>query len=398
VIGVSRDPLWKSFLKALALLSIAMIGALIASSTASAGDVTTTLVAAFVSMVLAVWVGIRYVPRLARSVNWTWTPAFTKYRPTREGGIFFCALLTVLLAAVNTSNNLLYMVLSALLAVLLLSGMLSSRNFRGLEMDLFLPERAFAGDAVSVTLRIRNRRRILPATSLHVVAPGGSLYFPVIQPGGILQRHSEIRFPRRGRHVFENLLTASCFPFGFFLKAREFDVNAECICYPEIRPQDQLDVSIADLMGSHRRLERGIGIDLHTIRDYVPSDSARHVHWKATAKTAALKTREFAAEDSRLIVLALDRHGYEQDADSFEDLVSRAASLAFHLIHRGVGVTFISDEWESSSEASETNLTAILNYLALVEMSGGASPPPLNSERGAVLFSLRRRIESGVLT
>jgi uncharacterized protein (DUF58 family) len=132
-----------------------------------------------------------------------------------------------------------------------------------------------------------------------------------------------------------------------------------------------------------------MGIDLYTIRDYLPSDSARHVHWKATAKTAALKTREYAAEDSRQIVLAFDRYGYPEDAAPFEDLVSRAASLAYHLIHRGVGVTLVSDEWESPSEASETSLNAILNYLALVEMSEDAPPPRFNAERSAWLFSLR---------
>ena len=106
-------------------------------------------------------------------------------RITREGGIFLAALLVVLSAAVNTSNNLLYMVLSALLAVLLLSGLLSILNFRSLEMELLMPARAFAGETLPFSVRIRNRRRLFPAFSLQAEPPGNGLYFPLIQPRGI---------------------------------------------------------------------------------------------------------------------------------------------------------------------------------------------------------------------
>jgi uncharacterized protein (DUF58 family) len=180
----------------------------------------------------------------------------------------------------------------------------------------------------------------------------------------------------------------SGFPFGFFAKARQFPVNAACICYPEISAQDQLDTSIADIMGTLQRPERGRGIDLHTIRDYVPSDSARHVHWKASAKTGVLKTREFAGEDNPRAVIVFDRYGNMGDADQFEALVSRAASLAYHLMGNGVGVKFISDTWESPVETSGEALDRILHYLALVEMSAAAESPRFEPS-AVLLLSLR---------
>src|SRR5947199_1308758 len=96
--------------------------------------------------------------------------------------------------------------------------------------------------------------------------------------------------------------------------------------------------SMPDVQGSNQRFERGLGHDLYMIRDYVPSDSARHVHWKASAKTSTLKTREYAADESRRITLAFDRFGHPSDVEKFERLVSYAASLAYHLINNGVEV------------------------------------------------------------
>jgi len=381
--------MWKSFLQSMGLLVIALVTALYSTAASAAGNLPATLVSALASLVIAAWVAFRFVPKLARGVDWGWMPGIAQYRITREGSIFFSALFVVLAAAVNTSNNLLYMVLSALLALLVLSGLLSAVNFKALEMELLLPARAFVGETLPYSVRIRNRRRVFPAFSLRAQAPGDGLYFPLIQPRQSILRPGETRFARRGRYCFERLGTASRFPFGFFVKARAYAVDAECLCYPAIIPQENLSISVADILGSSQGMQRGIGSDLYTIRDYVPSDSARHVHWKATAKTATLKTREFAADESRNIVLVLDRYGRPEEAEQFEILVSEAASLAFHLIRNGAVVGLVSDNWASPAETSESSLDTILHYLALVEMSSDAPPPPFEPQVGALMLSLR---------
>ncbi|HET9217664.1 MAG TPA: DUF58 domain-containing protein [Terriglobia bacterium] len=387
--ATGNPPMWKVFLQSMALLVVALLTALYSTAAAASGNLPATLLTTLVSLGLAAWVGIRFVPRLARGVDWGWMPGRGNYRITREGVIFLSALFIVLAAAINTSNNLLYMVLSALLAVLALSGLLSAVNFKALEMQLLLPPRAFAGEAIPFSVRIRNRRRVFPAFSLLTQPPGENLYFPLIQPRQSVLRPGQTSFLRRGRHSFELLRAGSRFPFGFFVKSRGFAVEAECLCYPAIIPEDQLNISVTDILGDMQSLQRGMGSDLYTIRDYVPSDSARHVHWKATAKTAALKTREFAAEESHNIILVLDRYGKPEDSDQFETLVSKAASLAFHLIRGGALVSLVSDNWRCPPEASEASLDAILNYLALVQMSPDAPPPSFHPGTGAFVLSLR---------
>ena len=127
-----NPPMWKVFLQSMALLIVALLTALYSTAAAASGNLPATLITTVISLALAAWVGIRFVPRLARGVDWGWMPGRANYRITREGVIFLSALFIVLAAAINTSNNLIYMVLSAQLAVLALSGLVSAVNFKSI--------------------------------------------------------------------------------------------------------------------------------------------------------------------------------------------------------------------------------------------------------------------------
>src|SRR5262245_34574458 len=104
--------MWKNFIEALGLLTIALMLALYSSSAGRDGRVIAAGVSAVSSLALALWVGLRFVPRLARNVDWDWIPFSSHYRVTRGGWLYLAAVATVVFAAINTSNNLLYMVLA----------------------------------------------------------------------------------------------------------------------------------------------------------------------------------------------------------------------------------------------------------------------------------------------
>ena len=387
--------MWRNFLKSIGLLTIAMMAALYSSSAGRDGRVAPAGISALIALGIAVWVGLKFVPRLAQGVDWDWIPFISQYHVTRDGWIYFGAVTIVVFAAINTSNNLLYMVLSALLAVLLLSGFLSGLNFRFVNFDIRIPDSCFANEPFPFSVQIRNHKRVFPAFSLQAEPAGDSVmqfepfYFPVIRADGQTAQSGEATLRRRGRYNIKELRVSSRYPFGFFSKGRDYDVASECVCYPAIIPQEQMNFAVIDIQGSNQRFERGLGLDLYTIRDYFPSDSARHVHWKASAKTNSLKTREYAAEESRRVVLGFDRFGEALIHDKFEHLVSYAASLAYYLMRDGIEVAFVSDDWQTTYGASGTLLESILSYLALVEMSPTAEPPDVDVNSGALLLSLR---------
>ena len=379
--------MWKHFMASIGLLAIAMMAALYSSNAARNGNAWSAGVSAVAALMIAIAVAIKFVPRLASHVDWHWLPFLSHYHITREGWIYFGAVAVVVFAAINTANNLLYIILSALLAVLILSGFLSALNFRSLRTAIRIPSRCYAGEPFPITVQVRNEKTVFPTFAISFEPPRdspfrfSSFYVPMIRGLEDVSQTEHAMLPRRGRFRLHQVKASSRYPFGFFLKNRNYPVEDECICYPEIVPQEEMDIAGMDLQGSNERFERGLGHDLYMIRDYVPSDSARQVHWKASAKTSILKTREYAAEEARTITLAFDRFGHAHDADAFEQLVSLAASLAFHLTTNGLEVTFMSDEWHGST------IESTLEYLALVEMSIAAELPRVDEE--AVMLSLR---------
>src|SRR5262249_9008185 len=179
------------------------------------GKVGVTILSALLALGIAVLVLLRFVPRLARGVDWGWLPLASRYRITHPGWIYLGGIAVVIFAAVNTSNNLLYMVLSALLAVLLLSGFLSSLNLQSIQVQLHVPSRCFVGEQFQVSVRLINHKRLFPTFSLHVDPPKDTalrspmLYFAVIQSQNHSSQSAHATFTRRGRYDLGAVRVAS---------------------------------------------------------------------------------------------------------------------------------------------------------------------------------------------
>jgi uncharacterized protein (DUF58 family) len=393
----------KSFLQSIGLLTVALLTALYSSGVAREGRVIAASVSALLALAIALWVGWRFVPSLARGVDWDWIPFFSGYRVTRDGWIFFGGLAIVVSAAINTNNNLLYMVMSALASVVILSVFLSGLNFRRVAFEVQVPDRCFAGEGFPMTIIVRNFKRVFPTLSLFTesfdagkdiaLAPGQKpLYFALAKPHGRTTEVRTVVTPRRGHFSIGPIRAASRYPFGFLMRERAFQTKATGIAFPALLPPEDAHLGAPDAHGSGLHFTRGFGYELYTIRDYVPSDSARSVHWKASAKTATLKTREYAADEERRVAIAFDRYGDPKDpkaVEAFERLVSRAASLVFYLMRDRVELTFQSDDWQAESGASQSLLESILTYLALVQMTPDASRPEAPPDSGVLLLSLR---------
>ena len=161
--------IWKRFLLALLGLVLAFAAALFSTVARESGSLWTTVILASIALALAVVVGLTTVPYLARRVAGGRVRDAFNYDVTGVGIIYVVTVLLIGVAALNTGNNLLYVIVAAMLAAILVSGVASAIVLRDLELDVRLPEQVFAGRPTLGKIVIRNRRRWLPSFSISVV-------------------------------------------------------------------------------------------------------------------------------------------------------------------------------------------------------------------------------------
>src|SRR5258708_11296243 len=152
-------------------------------------------------------------------------------RISRDGWIYILGIVLVALAAINTGNNLLFLILASLIASILMSGILSSITLAGVELKLHLPEHIFAGQPVRASVELRNEKLTLPSFSLRVEAaktkkqPSAAMletpvYFPYWPRQQSLTQNVALLFLQRGVYRQEAFKIVTRFPFGFLQKSR----------------------------------------------------------------------------------------------------------------------------------------------------------------------------------
>ena len=156
-----------------------------------------------------------------------------------------------------------------------------------------------------------------------------------------------LRFARRGLYRQEAFRIVTRFPFGFLQKARRLDLASEPLVYPSVEATPEFLEVLPGIQGAMESLAKGRGQDLYALRDYLPTDSARHVHWKASARFGSLMVREFAREDDTRVLLVLDPQSEAARPNStlaekerFEQTVELCAAIAWNFHERAALIEF----------------------------------------------------------
>ncbi len=414
----SIPEIWKRSLIAVLGLAFAFATAIFSTVMRDSGNVVATAVLAGASLLLAVWVGIATVPYLAGRVvsGGRWQDAFD-FEVTRAGMIYVLTTLLIGVAALNTGNNLLYLIVSAMLAAILVSGVCSGLILSDLELEVTLPRHVFAGESVRGSVVIRKRRRGLPSLSVTVAPPrpgkqrerwkavrgsfafplnrppgnewwkvtclkirripdaprlpgvfDGSLYFAMVPAASSVRGELDLNFSRRGLYRQDAFTLATGFPFGLLIKRRRIELSRDVIVYPALDRTRNLSGILPQCAGEQESARVGVGQDLVRIRAYVPGDSSRHVDWKATAKSGSLKVREYSRDEERRFRIVFDNPAPGQLSEAeYERGVQAAASVAWQLAEQSADVLFTAPGLGNSREIHE-----FLSYLATAQPAVGA--------------------------
>ena len=406
---------WLRFGIAVVGLALAFFAALLSTLARESGNLAATTLFASTALLLAGSVGLTTVPYLSRRVARERLRNAFDYEITREGIAYLGVALVIGIAALNTSNNLLFIVLAAMLAAIVVSGFASAAVLRRLHLDVIMPENAFAGRPVLAGIKLLNPRRWIPAFSINLAAhpakkkkkhrwewrksefafpkrrvwlrlpdyvlrrtPPAPLppqlfdkpvYFTFVPARTTAEAQVELMFPRRGRYSQDEFSLATRFPFSFLVKSRKIRLSRELVVYPALLESDDFLDVLPMVTGEFASFMRGRGTELYLIREHTPEDPVRYVDWKASAKTGALKVREFTREDERRLRIVFDNPAPGAVSSlAYEHAVSMAASLAGHFTGENIELSYAAPGYPGAS-----GLRDFWNYLALVQPSGGAS-------------------------
>ena len=301
------------------------------------------------------------------------------------GYVLMC--LVVAIGATNTGNNGLYLVLAGMLAAMIVSGVISRRNLRGVRCEIEAVGEVVAGRPALLKVRLENRMATATAQGLFFLHEGlpGPLWIDPLKPGERRDVLVEGVFPRRGVFDTADAGLLSRFPLGLFRKYRHARLSHEIVVFPSPEASAVPQVPPEDSRGGrpHPR-RRGGGSDIRTLRDFVPGDDPRDLHWKQSARMRHWIVREREAERDRVIFLALDNAVQDPgDPAALEDLerrISRCAGQALMLLSRGGEVGFVSRNALLPASAGRAQRTRILDALARVHAiptAGAPAFPPL---------------------
>ncbi|RDV38931.1 DUF58 domain-containing protein [Bradymonadaceae bacterium TMQ3] len=336
---------------------------------------------------------------------------------TTPGKFFVLLTLAVGFGAINTGNNLLFLLLGMMLSLIVASGLLSEAVLRTLRVKRDLPRRVFAGEPAAGRFILENRGR-WPSLSIEVaehspfVVAGpwrGSALAPPRHPWWKFWRtqtsdderplaatyclradasqqtelatHYEL--PVRGAYLLPGVQISTRFPFGFFEKSREIDQAQRIIVYPRIRPTPTRVAQLNQRLGDTSQSRAGRGEDFFGLRDYRDGEDQRAIHWKSTARRTAPVVRETESNDRRDIIILLDNRASASvvspgEQQRFERGIEHVAGLLEALIASGYRTELICAPRPDGTEADPPalDLDAMLARLALVELLPSSARQP----------------------
>jgi uncharacterized protein (DUF58 family) len=289
-------------------------------------------------------------------------------KSTREGKRFFLATFLISLTAFNTGNNLIYLILSMMISILILSVIILKINMRKLVLKVYQDNPVYAGTPASIDMTIANKKRIA-SRSVKVTSSGiaaEEIYFPLVPARSEVTESFPVIFRKRGIYRYGDFLIESGYPFIFFTKRVSTSVKGEIIVYPEIKDIDGLSPPFPGEGHEHSLSRIGEGEEFTMLREFRYGDDRRRIHWKASAKTNKLLVTEYSVDELKKMTVILDNLMF-RDENFFEKAVSFAASLSDRYLKDGYFVRLLTCSKVVPFGNSTEHLNKILDILAVIE-------------------------------
>jgi uncharacterized protein (DUF58 family) len=283
--------------------------------------------------------------------------------------VLVLALLAAVTATLTQWRELAVLAVACLALLVLALPFLAGRG--KVAVDLVVePLRVVAGESVSAGVRLTNQSagRLLPTVlDLPVGEVEHRYRVPMLAPGETHEEAFTIRTERRGVIPVGPATTRRGDPLGLFSRDLGWTQVTEVLVRPPMVPLDSLGAGLLrDLEGVSTDAVSQSDLAFHTLREYVPGDELRHVHWRSSAKamaaagTTQLLVRQYLdTKRSHATVVVDDTAAAWIDPLDFETAMSVAASLAVRAVLDEFDTSFVCGDQVSTGRSGHLALDAI---------------------------------------
>lgn len=171
----------------------------------------------------------------------------------------------------------------------------------------------------------------------------------------------DVRYERRGRQTLGPATVTATDAFGLFEQQIELRGTESVLAYPRVRRLGSVGRrSLGRLEEYGRSDQRG---EFAELREYVPGDPLRDIHWKTTAKRDELVVTDFAAEtEAESVTVAVG-----SNAEGADTMAEATASIVLSLVGDGIPVELLLPRGDLRIGPEYGGQRALLRTLAVVE-------------------------------
>ncbi len=173
-------------------------------------------------------------------------------------------------------------------------------------------------------------------------------------------RRYQVRCSARGVFTFGPVILRSGDPFGILTREQQVERLDTILVYPPILPVERFGLPSRHPFGEHAAPRRLLEDPLRVggIRDWVPGDGLRRVHWKATARAMTLQSKVYEPTTTWTLALFLNVNSYPNptlgiNPALLELVIAAAASIEAWAIEQGYATGLFSNGFQAITEVDE---------------------------------------------
>ena len=257
---------------------------------------------------------------------------------------------------------------------------LASGRRLGVDRAIAPAKVARGGDAVG-TVRVRNlgRRHSRALTAIDRVGPDAvRVAVPALARGAATTVGYRLPTTRRGELAVGPLLLRSDDPLGLARRVLVYGAPATVLVRPRTVPLTAVPTGHrASLDGPTSQTAQGGTTAFHTLREYVPGDDLRHVHWRTSARTDTLMVRHLvdSALPETVVVLDLRATSYPGGDSDLDVAVDAAATIAAGMGAEGFPATVYTTAGDRLRIRGVRTVAGLLDRLAMLPLDHRADDP-----------------------